>query len=246
MQASRLAMVLLGSCLGATAVSAQTVQTLPAYQAAYDAFYRGQRVGEAEFSVTPIADSTGAHEFRSELRVTGLYRLISPGPVEEISAFVLENGRVRPLTYSLRSGSGGESDNFNIVFDWEQRIATVTAVNQEVQTELASGVLDRGTLQVTLMLRGNGEHPEHYSLLDKEGLEVHEVRDVGAETVETPLGAFSTRTLIHQRLTSSRRTLIWSAPDLHHLPVRIERQTRGETRTAFHLRSVEWLTPNNE
>ena len=147
MRASRLAMVLLGSCLGATAVNAQAVQTLPADQAVYDAFYRGQRVGEAEFSVTPIADSTGAHEFRSVLRVTGLYRLIAPGPVEEIGAFVFENGRVRPVIYSLRSGSRGETDNFNIAYDWEQRIATVTAVNLKVQTELVSGALDRGAVR---------------------------------------------------------------------------------------------------
>ena len=166
--------------------------------------------------------------------------------MEEISAFVFENGRVRPLSYSLRSGTRGGTDNFNIVFDWEQRIATVTAVNLEVQTELVSGVLDRGALQVTLMLRGNGDHPENYTLLVKDGLEIHAVREVGAETIETPLGAFSTRTLVHQRLTSSRRTLVWSAPDFHHLPVRIERQTRGETRTALHLRSVEWPPPNNE
>ena len=246
MRASRLAMVLLGGCLGATAVHAQTVRTLPAYQAVYDAFYRGQRVGVAEFSVTPIADTTGAYEFRSVLHVTGLYRLIAPGPVEEISAFVFENGRVRSLSYSLSSESRGGTDNFNIVFDWEQCIATVTAVNLEVHTELVSGVLDRGALQVTLMLRGTGDHPENYTLLGKGGLEVHEVWEAGAEFIETPLGAFSTRKLIHQRLTSSRRTLIWSAPDLYHLPVRIERQTRGETRTAFHLRSVEWLSANNE
>ena len=124
----------------------------------------GRCLGATEFSVTPIAGSTGAHEFRSLLRATGLYRLFAPRPVEEVSAFVFENDRVRPLSYSLRSESRGETDDFNIVFDWEQRIATVTAVNLEVHTELVRGVLDRGALQVTLMLRGNGDHPENYTL----------------------------------------------------------------------------------
>ena len=145
MRASRLAMVLLGSCLGATAVHAQTVWTLPAYQAVYDAFYR----------------------------------LFAPRPVEEVSAFVFENDWVRPLSYSLRSESRGGTNDFSIVFDWEQRIATVTAVNLEVHTELVSGVLDRGALQVTLMLRGNGDHPENYTLLGKDGLEAPNVDMVG-------------------------------------------------------------------
>ena len=240
MRASRFVAMLLGNCLCAAAVGAQTPDTLPTYRAVYDAFYERRRVGVSEFSVVPVDDSANTYEFRSVTRLGGLYRLLAPRPVEEVSTFVFDSGRVWPLSYSLSSGRRGGNDDFRIDFDWEQGIATTTAADLHVTTELVPGILDRGTLQVTLMLRGDGG-PENYTLLDKDGLEAHEVRADGDEAIEAPMGEFSTRKLIQQRVSSSRRTLIWSAPELHDLPVRIERQSRGEARAAFHLRSVDWL-----
>ena len=232
--------ILLGSCLGAAAVNTRAAEALPTYEAVYDAFYQGRRVGTSQFSVVPVEDSANTYEFRTVSRLAGLYRLLAPGPVEEVSVFVYENGRIRPVNYSLSSGRRGGRDDFRIDFDWERGIATTTAADVAVQTELVPGVLDRGALQVTLMLRGDSG-PDDYTLLDKDGPELHEVRSDAEETIETPSGVFSTRKLIQQRVNSSRRTLIWAAPDLDGLPVRIERQSRGESRAAFHLRSVRWL-----
>ena len=240
MRTSGLVAILLVGCCAAATATAQTARTLPTYRAVYDAHYQGRRVGRSEFSVIPVDDSIGVYEFRSVSRLSGLYRLFVPGPVEEVSTFVFDSGRVRPLSYSLSSGRRGGNDDFRIDFDWEQGIATTTAADLHVTTELVPGILDRGTLQVTLMLRGD-RGPENYTLLDKDGLEAHEVRADGDEAIEAPMGEFSTRKLIQQRVSSSRRTLIWSAPELHDLPVRIERQSRGEARAAFHLRSVDWL-----
>ncbi len=253
MRANRLIAVLLGSCLAAAAVSAQTTgtlpshetaKTLPAYRAVYEAYYGGRRVGVSEFSVVRIAESANAYEFRSVSRLAGLYRLLAPGAVEEVSAFVYEGGRVRPLSYSL-SGSRRGNDDFSIAFDWEQGIATTVVEDVSATTELVPGIFDRSSLQVVLMLRGENDGPRDFMLLDRDGLETHEVRADGEETLETPLGRLPTRKSIQQRLNSSRRTLIWSAPNLHGLPVRIERQNRGETRTALQLQSVEWLEPTD-
>ena len=110
------------------------------------------------------------HEFRSESRLVRLYRLLAARPAKEVSAFVYEGGRVTPLTYLLDTGRCGGCGDLRIDFAWEQGIATSVANDVSMTTNLVRGVLDLGSLQVTLMLSGDGA-PGTYSLLDEDGLE---------------------------------------------------------------------------
>ena len=220
--------------------NARAADELPGYHAAYEAYDRGRAVGDAEFSVTLVDSEAGIYEFRSETRVRGLYRLFVPRPVEEISVFVLENGQIRPLTYSLRDGTRRGRNSFDMEFDWDSGRAAVTAGEVRVEPRLLPGTLDRGSLQAALMLLGDDFSSEQLTLLDKDGPETHELRAAGEETLDTPLGRLRTRKLVQQRLGSSRRTLVWLAPDFHGLPVRIERQNDGATRAAFQLQEVRW------
>ena len=240
MRGSSFAAALLSIAAGAAGGSSHAAGDLPGYHAVYVAYYQGRAVGEAEFSVTLLDAEYGIYEFRSEARFRGLYRLIVPGPVEESSRFALESGRIRPLAYSLRDGTRRGRDSFSVEYDWELGRATTTAGGISEESQLVAGILDRGSLQVALMLLGEDFATGQVTLLDKGGPEVHDLRTAGEETLETPLGQFQTRKSIQQRQGSSRQTLIWSAPDLHGLPVRIERQRDGETRAAFHLAEVRW------
>ena len=213
---------------------------LPGYNAVYEVHDRNRVVGEAEFSLTLLDAERGIHEFRSESRVRGLYRLFVPRPAEELSVFVLETGRIRPLAYSLRDGTRRDRNSFNVEFDWELEYAVITAGETRLEPRLLPGMLDRGSLQVALMLLAEDFTTEQVTLLDRDGPEIHELRGDGEETLDTAVGRILTRKLIQQRLGSSRRTLVWLAPELHGLPVRIERQNDGETRAAFQLQDVRW------
>lgn len=213
---------------------------LPGYNAVYEVYDRNRVVGEAEFSVTLLDAERGIYEFRSVSRVRGLYRLFVPRPAEELSVFVLENGRARPLTYSLRDGTRRDRNSFNVEFDWERDHAVITAGETRLEPQLLPGMLDRGSLQVALMLLAEDFTAEQVTLLDQDGPEIHELRTDGEETLDTAAGRVLTRKLIQQRLGSSRRTLVWLATELHGLPVRIERQNDGETRVALQLEGVSW------
>lgn len=213
---------------------------LPGYNAVYEVYNRDRAVGEAEFSVTLLDAERGIHEFRSVSRVRGLYRLFVPRPTEELSVFVLENGRIRPLAYSLRDGTRRDRNSFDVEFDWERDRAAITAGETRLEPRLLPGMLDRGSLQAALMLLADDFSTEQVTLLDRDGPEIHELRGDGEETLDTAVGSVLTRKLTQQRLGSSRRTLVWLAPEMHGLPVRIERQNDGETRVALLLESVRW------
>lgn len=237
---SPLPLVLLGITAIATLQAADAWGDLPGYHAVYRASYQGLHVGETEFSVTLVDAASSTYEFRSESRLGGIFRVIAPRPPEESSAFRVEDGEIRPLAYSLRDSTRAGEGSFDIEFDWPLGRAIVTAEGTGVESQLVPGMLDRGSLQVALMLIGEDFTTEQVTLLDRDGPETHELQADGVETLETPLGEFQTRRLIQQRQGSSRRTLVWLAPDLHGLPVRIERQRNGETRAAFHLDEVRW------
>ena len=238
--AGALAAALLSLAAGAAAGPVRAADALPGYHAIYEATYQGRAVGEAEFSLTLLDAGNGTYEFRSSLRYGGIYRLIAPRPPEESSEFMLEDGRIQPLTYTLLDRTRGGEDSFDITFDWQGGQAFTTAGGTSVESPLVPGTLDRGSLQVALMMLGEDFAADQVTLLDREGPEVHDLRATGEETLDTPLGRFQTRTLTQQRQGSSRRTLVWLAPDLHDLPVRIERQRNGEARVGFLLKEVRW------
>lgn len=111
-----------GPCTAAT--GSQAAESVPTYLTTYEAFYSGRRVGETQLSVTPIAGTSGAYEFRSVSRVRGIYRLLAPRPVEELSNFVVEDGMIRPLEYTFSNGNRGAEDNIRIDYDWNRGRAT--------------------------------------------------------------------------------------------------------------------------
>jgi hypothetical protein len=130
----------------------------------------------------------------------------------------------------------------HIVFDWKNGVATATTEEQTNEFSIEHGALDRGTMQVQIMLdMARSEPLGSYTLADEDGLKTYAYRADADERIETPLGEFATRAFIQERVGSSRQTLIWAAPELHHLPIRIEQKREGETRTVLLLESVDWL-----
>lgn len=226
--------------------SAQTppaadAHAMTAYRATYEVFYKGRRAGSSTFSVLHNADD-GSWQFVSNSRLRGIVaRLVAPRPVIEDSRFVLDQGRIRPTGFHYEDGSRKGEDNYDIAFDWGTATAKIRTADGPRDFDLEIGVLDRGTSQVAIMLdAARGTIPPTYRIIDDDGIDLYEVTELDPATTTTGAGEHETRRFSEQRPGSSRATVLWIAPALRHLPVRIEQLRNGEPRTAFVLESVEF------
>jgi len=227
--------------LGSGPVTAAIDQAVRPYSAVYQIEYKGRVVGRSEFTVR-YDKQNERYRFSSSSSFQGILRFISPNPIVERSEFVSEAGHITSLEFWLEDGSRKGDDNIHIKFDWDSGIATATAEDQENEYPIARGILDRGTMQVQLMIDMARAGPQgSYTIADDDGLRTYAYREEPNTVLETPLGEFSTVAFIQERSGSSRQTFIWAAPELHHLPVRIEQKREGQTRSVLLLESVDWL-----
>jgi hypothetical protein len=231
---------LLAAASAMACVHAAENTIIPTYTATYQVEYNGRRAGSSEFSVS-FNEATGIYRFESHTTARGLYRLVSPNPIIERSDFVVENGEIIPLNFWFQDGSR-RTRSLHIAFDWSNRVATIDDGNSTSTVELRDGVLDRGSMQIALMLDMARSKPTEYLLADDDGdLRPYRYVPAGEESVTTPAGTHDAAVFRQQREGSSRAILVWAAPALAYLPVRIEQQRDGDTRTALLLESVQGL-----
>jgi len=235
-----IAAVLAAAAWPGTAATAPDPAIHP-YSAVYQIDYKGKDVGTVEFSVNYDA-ANDVYRFSSNSAARGIFRLFSPRPVVERSEFTAKAGKITPLEFWFEDGSRQGNENFHIRFDWDNELAVAETKERRHEFVVPRDTLDRGTMQIQFMLDvASTGSLGSYTLADEDGLRTYEYHPDGNARLETHLGALATQAFIQQRAGSSRQTLLWTANELHHLPVRIEQKRNGETRTVFVLESVTWL-----
>jgi len=230
----------LAACAGAAALLpglAAAQDRITEYTAEYEVHYKGRRVARAEFGVT--ADAGGHYTFSASTRARGLLRLASPNPAVERSRFRVEDGSIRPSRFEFEDGSRRGEDNFAVEFDAAANEVRLTTSAGTTTLPGDAGLLDRGSLQVALMRElGACELPGPYRYVDDDGVRTYRYERIEDLPAETGIGALATVRFSQEREGSSRRTILWLAPDLAYLPVRIEQIRDGEIETVFSLESV--------
>jgi hypothetical protein len=227
------------------AVDAATAdEPVPTYTARYGVDYKGRNVGE---SVHTLERENDHYRFRSVTEAQGIARLLRRNPIVEQSLFELYDGAPRPLEFRLDDGTRKGEDDVTIDFDWPSGTAHVATEDGSMDLPLEPGVHDRATLQLALMLElAERGVPASHALIDDASVKTYSYEVSGQETLDTPAGTHDTVKVMQRREGSSRHTIIWLAPDLHYLPVKIEQRRDDETLTTLLLESVQGLSASGE
>lgn len=229
------------SILLSIAARASEADGVAEYLAEYEVLYKGRHMADAEFSVAP--ESPDGYLFQSSTRARGLLKLASPRPAIERSRFHVTGGKLRPDTFEYEDGSRKGEDNYSVAFDASGgtiRIFGLTGVNA---IPFEHSLLDRGSLQVALMRDlAACRQPGPYRYVDDDGINTYDFARLENLATETGIGMVQTVRFEQTREGSSRRTVLWLAPEYAYLPVRIEQFRNGEIETVFALEHLSGVT----
>ncbi|MGB2130211.1 MAG: DUF3108 domain-containing protein [Marinobacterium sp.] len=231
---------LLASCLLAfTPAQADTTAPLTPFKAVYTtAFDLGVSLsGEAIRQLK--SQDNGRWTFSSE--ASSMMAGIS-----EITRFEYHPTRIiKPLSYRYKRKVLGKSRKATIDFDWSKGSVTTVVKDQPWKMQIPEATQDKLSYQLQLRLDlMAGKTEMHYAVADGGKLKEYRFKVTGEEEIDTPYGRYMAIRVIRDRgEDADRETLIWFAPELDYLIIRLE-QTESDGKTyALLLKNLETTTP---
>ncbi len=225
--------------LGLVPLGATADESLPA---PFTAVYKVRALGLSGETTMQFAaaEEPGLYVFRTEARPKGLAKLLADEQTE-CSRFRYESGEFLPLVYD-------ENDRdrpSRIRFDWPSGAAQSRYREATVTLDLDPGTLDRATEQIVVMHDLAAAEPElgPYRTIERNEYRDIEYRSEGTEEIGTPVGRYDTVRFRRQRVGSSRSVLVWFAPALDWMPVKIEQFKGGKSQATAYLESYQPEAP---
>ena len=207
------------------------------FVAEYDVQTNGLTVGTVTVSLS--RDGEGTYLLRQESTSRGLGGFVASSSRTETSRWKLFEGRIRALEYDSKLDGGDDEENAHLRFDWA--VGRVRSVGDGAAWEIAiaPGVVDPLLMQMAMAidLAGGKEHLV-YQVPRQGRIKTFVFNRVGEETVSLQTGSFRTMKVIRE---DDRRdhTVIWSAPDLGYLAVRIWKERAWNVDMNVQLRKLD-------
>jgi hypothetical protein len=234
--------VLVFAGLSSTNLSAQPhTDGIATYRATYELFEGDKRLGQSVQTLNYDTESR-QYTFESQSRFRGLLRLAAPRHVVERSEFVITNEAIRPAAFTYEDGTRRGRRNIALSFDWNSGTMKVERREGAGDIPIEPATLDRGSVRVALMHDvAHGNVTGTHALADPDVIRAYDYVIEASEKIETALGEVMAHRIRQQRGGSSRHTLIWLAPSLSFVALRMEQHREGRDTVAFVIESIEWL-----
>lgn len=200
-----------------------------AFSLEYEVSRNGKTLGDATLSLERINAETWM--FRSHTIGTQGLASIAGVEIDERSEFRWTGGRPETLRYSFDQDMRFKSKERSLsVMPNASRVSGRDG-DGEYNLEFESGLLDRNLVILALASDiARGEQHLLYRVADKRKIDSNEYQAVGSESIQTPRGTLDAIRVERVRRDSGRKTTIWIAPALNHLPARIlQIEPDGET-----------------
>lgn len=208
------------------------------FHATYRAYYGSMRGAETVFSLEQEEDGEWLWQSRSE--PAGMVAMFRDDVITERSRFRIVDNRIEAISYRYRHEEDGETRRFRrLSFDWNGDRVRYRDNGDEGEMEVPSGSLDRFLAQYALMRALDADRrPEQFEIVDGDEQFGQRLEYHGNETVDVRAGDFEALRVDMKDADSDRRLVIWFAPELGHLPVKLEQREPGETTVTMELEST--------
>ncbi len=220
-------------------------QELPDFSANYLVKLNGIQAGELKQRLSTNID--GSRQFTSATQAKGIFAFFKPDLIEETSIWKLVNDVIQPQSY-LYQRSGGKKDKYlKLDFNWQSQQLHIDDKKHPWDLYLEPGTLDKLVYQLALMDElSTTKQQYNYRIADGGKLKAYTIDVIAEEVIRTPLGKIKTIKLKRLRdKTSQRQTVLWCAPSLNYLPVKLEHTEKDGTIFTANLRQLKGISTDN-
>lgn len=212
------AALLMWAALGAAAPAADALHP---FEARYSVRIGGVTVGRMERALVQLDGKRYA--FESTTKASGPLGLVRRERVRETSVWEMTPNGVRAIEYRYARTGGRKDRRLTVLFDAERGTITSVAGTRASTLALDPRAVDKLAYQALLMRDLElGSTDPSYVIAEGDELKRYEFRLVEPERLTTPAGTFDTVKLERSNPGEARETVLWCAPQLGYLPVRVD------------------------
>ena len=226
----------------ASAVSPAAQMQIEGFTARFVLTVFGTTIGRSEWRLVPIENGRFLWEARSE--TAGAGALIRDVYITERSESEAYGEAFRPRVYSYDRYGKNATRSVRVTFDWNNGVALNTANGQTWRMSVPPETLDKFNYLLALMRDlADGQRSMQYTIADGGRLKVYDMREIGSETLETALGTLETVKIRRLRHQDDREAILWSAPALGYLPVKLAYRDGDGRLISMTIQSIEGRPP---
>lgn len=210
---------------------------LSPYKAVYEVNRGSIMLGDTTFTLSKLED--GCFLLENVAEPKGIAAMFV-GKMTESSHFCIVDGQIRPQKYSIEKENGDEDDNYTLKFDWGNQLVRT---DKNAPRELPADGLDRSVMEIAmrrLLVKAGKDLPTTpfiFLMVEDDEIQPYRFQITGTEKIATPVGRFDAVKV--ERINAGKRQFrLWLARDLDYLPVKVERQKKGDDPIRMTLRSL--------
>lgn len=209
----------------------------PALLAPFDAVYtvtaQGFQVGIMRRTLR--LEGANHYHLSATFETTGLAAALKRVLVTESSRGLVQDGRLRPVTYDYRKESGKKIQRTGVDFDWSQNLASGYNGERRWQLPLTGTEQDKLTYQLALAADLLAQKETlAYLVPDGGKRQTFALALVGKSRITLDTGSVDTLQVEHRR-KDQRRTTLWCDPQRAYFPVQIEYREKDGSITRARL-----------
>lgn len=215
--------------------------TLKSFNASFKLTRGSITIGSMDVSLQ--LQNSGHYIYKTKTRPVRWLGWFFKDNLDESSRGALTNGHIKPATYTYSRTGGKKEKHAELTFNWETMTVENNVDNTPWKMALTEGALDRLVVQLAMMQSlANGKETMSYQIADGGKLKQYSFAVIGTETIDLPAGRFETIKLRKQRSNTKRETLLWCAPALGYLPVRIWQREKDNSEYQSDLASFSYAS----
>jgi len=211
------------------------------YPPEFTAIYQLNKLGmnAAETRITHTKQTDGSWLYKSQTQTKGLISIFRKDKITERTQLNNITGSYKPVSYDYIHQGSKKNRNRSIAFDWQNKTANINNRGKRSSFAIADDVADSFSLQLKIMSNLDDNNRQlDYNIIHKGQLKAYQFEILGEDIADTAAGNFKAIKWKRTRKQGKRTTIMWLAPELHYLPVRIQHIEKDGTNFSLTLSHV--------